>query len=112
MKEGQEGAIRNPLALFAKLMIATDDGSIPDKMLSYISEFRVGHLLGDPLWSLLPEHLYIYQSACLTFSAAKQSLTKKLCFPLPKFPIRPSLSSPVLLAGSLKPPFLPCPRSF
>nr|UTS84205.1 RNA-dependent RNA polymerase [Passion fruit yellow mosaic virus]UTS84208.1 RNA-dependent RNA polymerase [Passion fruit yellow mosaic virus] len=64
---GPKGAIRNPLALFAKLMIAIDDQTVPDKMLSYISEFSIGHLLGDDLWSLLPDHLHPFQSACFDF---------------------------------------------
>nr|QHB15484.1 replicase [Insect-associated tymovirus 1] len=64
---GPAGALRNPLALFAKLMIAVDDGTIPDKRLSYLTEFSTGHLLGDPLWDLLPDSLHPFQSACFDF---------------------------------------------
>ncbi|ABQ45359.1 putative RNA-dependend RNA polymerase [Okra mosaic virus] len=64
---GPAGAIRNPLALFAKLMIAFDDDALPERRLSYLTEFSIGHLLGDALWSLLPDHLHPFQSACFDF---------------------------------------------
>lgn len=64
---GSHGALRNPLALFAKLMIAVDDCSISEKRLSYLTEFAVGHNLGDCLWNLLPEPLHKFQSACFDF---------------------------------------------
>ncbi|AEE02009.1 replicase [Asclepias asymptomatic virus] len=64
---GSSGAIRNPLALFAKLMIAIDDQSISEKRLSYITEFSVGHSLGDSFWDLLPSEIHPYQSACFDY---------------------------------------------
>ncbi|BAA00532.1 replicase [Kennedya yellow mosaic virus] len=64
---GSAGAIRNPLALFSKLMIAIDDEAIHDRRLSYLTEFSTGHQLGDALWTLLPESTQIYQSACFDY---------------------------------------------
>jgi hypothetical protein len=64
---GPAGCIRNPLALFCKLMIAVDDEALPDRRLSYLTEFTTGHRLGEPLWSLLPSDLVKYQSACFDF---------------------------------------------
>nr|AFC95826.1 RNA polymerase [Watercress white vein virus] len=64
---GPAGCLRNPLALFCKLMIAVDDDALPDRRLSYLTEFTTGHRLGEPLWSLLPSELVKYQSACFDF---------------------------------------------
>lgn len=64
---GPSGCIRNPLALFCKLMIAVDDDALHDRRLSYLTEFTTGHRLGEPLWSLLPSELVKYQSACFDF---------------------------------------------
>nr|UCJ00876.1 replicase polyprotein [Grapevine Red Globe virus] len=64
---GPAGAVRSPLALFAKLIIAVDDGSIEDKKASYLSEFAVGHSLGQDMWTLLPENQVPYQSANFDF---------------------------------------------
>ncbi|AOC55058.1 polyprotein [Bat tymo-like virus] len=64
---GPAGAIRSPRALFAKLYIAHNDLSISDKMASYVTEFSVGHSLGDDLWSLLPASSCIYQAACFDY---------------------------------------------
>nr|DAF42470.1 TPA_exp: polyprotein [Glehnia littoralis marafivirus] len=60
---GPEGACRSPLALFAKLAIAYDDGSHYEKLPSYITEFSVGHALGDLMWNLFPADQVLYQSA-------------------------------------------------
>nr|UNZ11799.1 polyprotein [Inya insect-associated virus] len=75
---GPSGAIRNPLALFAKLMICVDDQTLPDKKISYLTEFSVGHSLGDSLWSLLPPHLVPYQSAVFDFMCRHCTPTEKL----------------------------------
>nr|UZP17458.1 replicase/papain-like protease [Turnip yellow mosaic virus] len=64
---GPAGCIRNPLALFCKLMIAVDDDALHDRRLSYLTEFTTGHLLGESLWHLLPETHVQYQSACFDF---------------------------------------------
>ncbi|AAC25017.1 replicase protein, partial [Wild cucumber mosaic virus] len=72
------GACRNPLALFAKLMICVDDGSLPDKMLSYLTEFSVGHLLGDSVSSALPPSLLSYHSACHDFFCRHATPSQKL----------------------------------
>jgi len=64
---GHHGAIRSPYALFAKLYEAYNDGSLPDKMASYVAEFAVGHSLGQDLWDLLPDSHFQWQSACFDF---------------------------------------------
>ncbi|AFT60444.1 replicase-associated protein [Culex originated Tymoviridae-like virus] len=64
---GPAGALRSPRALFAKLFIAYNDESLPNKLASYLAEFAVGHSLGDSLWSLLPPDQVIYQAACFDF---------------------------------------------
>ncbi|AYW01753.1 RNA-dependent RNA polymerase [Ek Balam virus] len=64
---GKQGALRSPRALFAKLYIAYNDDSIGEKMASYISEFAVGHSLGDNFWFLIPPEMAVYQLACFDF---------------------------------------------
>nr|WPD94563.1 polyprotein [Grapevine Red Globe virus] len=64
---GPAGAVRSPVALFAKLIIALDDVSIEDKKASYFSEFAVGHSLGQDMWALLPQNQVPYQSADFDF---------------------------------------------
>nr|WGZ74503.1 polyprotein [Guachaca virus] len=64
---GKQGAIRSPRALFAKLYIAYNDDSIHEKLASYISEFAVGHSLGDCFWNLIPPDMAVYQFACFDF---------------------------------------------
>jgi hypothetical protein len=64
---GPAGACRSPLALFTKLYIALDDGSIDDKMASYLTEFAVGHSLGQPMWDLLPLSSVPFQAANFDF---------------------------------------------
>nr|UTM04229.1 polyprotein [Grapevine asteroid mosaic associated virus] len=61
------GCVRSPVALFAKIAIAVDDGSIPDKLASYLAEFALGHSLGDSLWQALPLSAVPFQSACFDF---------------------------------------------
>ena len=75
---GPSGAIRNPLALFAKLMISIDDNKIKDTRLSYLTEFSIGHQLGDSLWNLLPPHLHKYQSACFDYFCRHSPKHEKL----------------------------------
>nr|QQG34652.1 polyprotein [Davidia involucrata marafivirus 1] len=64
---GPEGAVRCPIALFAKILQAIDDSTIPDKMASYLTEFSIGHSIGQPMWNLLPIHQVMYQSALFDF---------------------------------------------
>nr|WPW57309.1 polyprotein [Styphnolobium tymo-like virus] len=64
---GPAGACRSPKALFAKLMISIDDGSIEDKIASYATEFAVGHCLGNCFWNLLPLDSVPFQSAVFDF---------------------------------------------
>nr|UCJ00695.1 polyprotein [Grapevine Syrah virus 1] len=79
---GAAGAVRMPKALFAKILIATEDGSIPDKMASYATEFAIGHSLGDALWSLLPVEEVVYQSAVFDFLCRNAPRELKLLFKL------------------------------
>lgn len=64
---GHEGALRCPKPLLAKLLMAKDDGSLPDKLASYVAEFAVGHSLGDDLWRLLPLDQLPYQCSAFDF---------------------------------------------
>ncbi|AEP40395.1 replicase [Tomato yellow blotch virus] len=72
------GCIRNPLALFAKLMICVDDQSLSEKVLSYLSEFSIGHNIGDQIIQFLPPHLIQYQSACFDFFCRNCTPSQKL----------------------------------
>nr|ARK20051.1 replicase-associated protein [Diascia yellow mottle virus] len=74
---GPSGCCRNPLALFAKLMITTDKGNLDDTLSSYLYEYSIGHRLGDACLSLLPSHLHSYQSACFDFFCRKASPLQK-----------------------------------
>nr|AZF99024.1 replicase [Ullucus tymovirus 2] len=124
------GAVRNPLALFAKLMICVDDGTLPDKILSYLSEFSVGHLLGDSLLTTIPPHLHQFQSACHDFFCRNCSPSQKLLLsiePIPEskllrlilkvrwcsaafFSLLPSKARDLLIAKSSIPSFHSDPR--
>nr|QYV43087.1 MAG: RNA-dependent RNA polymerase [Tymovirales sp.] len=63
----EHGALRAPRALFAKIYVAHNDGSISEKIASYTSEFAVGHSLGDVLWTLIPLEDHIYQAAVFDY---------------------------------------------
>nr|WJJ45716.1 replication protein [Belladonna mottle virus] len=76
------GAVRNPYALFAKLMIAIDDGTIPEKKLSYLSEFSIGHSVGHEFWSALPDSIHCYQSAVYNYFCRNCSRSEKLLLTL------------------------------
>lgn len=76
------GAVRNPHALFAKLMIASDDGSIPEKKLSYLSEFSVGHSIGHEFWSAIPDSIHCYQAAVYNFFCRHCTKSEKLLLTL------------------------------
>ncbi|AUR53413.1 200K protein [Naranjilla chlorotic mosaic virus] len=82
----QFGAVRNPLALFAKLMIAVDGLTLPDKKLSYLSEFSVGHLLGDLALDTIPPSHSIYQTAVHDFFCRNCSPAEKLLLSLDPIP--------------------------
>lgn len=64
---GSMGAVRCPKPLLTKLMLAGDDGSLYDKIASYVAEFSVDHSLGDDMWEVLPVEQVSYQSACFDF---------------------------------------------
>jgi hypothetical protein len=75
---GPEGAVRSPLALFAKLAISFDDDTHLEKLPSYLSEFAVGHGLGDSLWLLFPASFVMYQSACFDYFCQFATPTQKV----------------------------------
>nr|WPD94570.1 polyprotein [Grapevine rupestris vein feathering virus] len=79
---GCEGCIRSPIALFAKLMVCLDDNSIDEKMISYATEFSIGHSLGDAFWNLLPIDAVPYQSAVFDFSCRRAPEDVKVMFKL------------------------------
>lgn len=64
---GSEGAVRCPKPLITKLMLALDEDSLHEKLASYVTEFSVGHSLGDEMWNLLPIDQVPYQSAAFDF---------------------------------------------
>nr|WBO25732.1 viral replication protein [Andean potato latent virus] len=80
------GAVRNPFALFAKLMICIDDCTLDDKILSYLSEFSVGHTLGDSLIHVIPSTILPYQSACHDFFCRNCTPSQKLLLSLDPLP--------------------------
>lgn len=80
------GAVRAPRSLFVKAVIAEGDGSLPDKLASYLSEFVVGHSLGDDLWLALPPDQVIYQSALFDFFCRRCSKEQKLAMRIGEVP--------------------------
>nr|CBH31042.1 RNA-dependent RNA polymerase [Chiltepin yellow mosaic virus] len=80
------GACRDPEALFAKLMICIDDGSFQDKVLSYLSEFSIGHSLGDVLLQRLHPDLLIYQTAVHDCFCRRCSPSQKMILSLDPIP--------------------------
>nr|QXV86632.1 polyprotein [Tymoviridae sp.] len=83
---GATGAVRSPPALFAKLMIAVDDGSIEDKLVAYLTEFTVGHSCGDAFWTILPLEAVPYQSACFDFFCRNAPREAKIMLKLGEAP--------------------------
>ena len=79
---GCEGVVRSPLSLFTKLAIAVDDQSIDDKKLSYLTEFSVGHSLGQEMWNLIPVEQVCYQSAVFDFFCRHCSPQEKMLLKL------------------------------
>ncbi|APG77677.1 hypothetical protein [Hubei macula-like virus 2] len=75
---GKAGALRAPTALAHKIHNALADDSISDKHLSYLSEFAIGHSLGEQLWTLLPHHEVLAQSALFDYFCRKTSKKNKL----------------------------------
>lgn len=84
---GNAGAIRAPAPLFAKLLIAEADETLPDKMASYLTEFSVGHSLGDSFWSLLPEEQVVYQCALFDFFCRRAPREQKIALKLGEVPV-------------------------
>nr|QWY81619.1 MAG: polyprotein [Tymoviridae sp. XZN137671] len=84
---GSQGAVRSPKPLLVKLVAALDDGTLGDKLASYISEFAVGHSLGDSFWNLLPLDLVTYQSACFDFFCRHASRELKTMLHIGEIPL-------------------------
>jgi len=61
------GAVRGPRTLFFKLMLAHADHTIPEKLASYLTEFNVGHSLGDALWDCIDPSEAVYQMGCFDY---------------------------------------------
>ncbi|AAG60206.1 replicase, partial [Petunia vein banding virus] len=55
-----------------------DDGTLSDKILSYLSEFSIGHLSGDLVLDILPESIISYQSACHDFFCRNCTPSQKM----------------------------------
>jgi len=72
------GAVRSPITLLTKLAIAEADGSMGNKIASYLAEFRVGHSLGDHQWESLPPDQVMYQSALFDFFCRRAPRDLKL----------------------------------
>ena len=83
---GSAGAIRAPRTLLAKLAVATADASLPDKIASYLTEFVVGHSLGDVFWDLLPLEQVEYQAALFDFFCRNCSKEQKLSLKIGEVP--------------------------
>ncbi|QKN22724.1 RNA-dependent RNA polymerase [Erysiphe necator associated tymo-like virus 1] len=83
---GKEGAIRAPRPLFAKIAVALADDSMDDKLASYLSEFTVGHSLGDEFWNLLPQDQVIYQCALFDFFCRNASKEQKISLKIGEVP--------------------------
>jgi hypothetical protein len=93
---GPAGAIRDPLPLLAKIAIALADESITLKHASYLSEFLVGHSLGDAFWSLLPEEAFEAQNALYDYFRRRSTREQRLALnigPLPQDLVTKLLSS-------------------
>lgn len=95
---GAAGAIRAPRPLFSKLAIALADGSLDDKLASYLAEFTVGHSLGDDFWSLLPVDQVEFQSACFDFFCRKCSREQKLSLKIGE--VSESIISSIISTGA------------
>jgi hypothetical protein len=72
------GAVRSPRTLLYKLMIAHADGSIHDKIASYLTEFNVGHSLGQDLWNALPVDQVFDQSAVFDYFCRRARPAQKI----------------------------------
>lgn len=80
------GAVRAPRALCAKLSVAKADDSLDDKLASYLTEFVVGHSLGDNLLQALPPEQYYYQFALFDFFCRHCTKEQKLSLRLGEVP--------------------------
>lgn len=80
---GPAGAIRDPLATFAKLAISYDDDQLGERILSHLAEFSTGHRLGNELYTLIPSTHVLYQAACFQFFCRKCTPAQKLILRAP-----------------------------
>lgn len=83
---GNAGAIRVPRPLFVKLILAQNDDTLTDKMASYLSEFVVGHSLGDSFWTLLPFNQVEYQCALFDFFCRHATKEQKVALKIGEVP--------------------------
>lgn len=61
------GAVRAPQPLLAKLGLSKARDELGLTLASYLTEFCVGHSLGDSMWQALPSQDILYQSAVFDF---------------------------------------------
>lgn len=61
------GAVRAPRPMLAKLALSKARDELHLTLPSYLSEFVVGHSLGDNMWLALPPSEILYQSAVFDF---------------------------------------------
>lgn len=73
----QKGIVRAPDALFYKLMIAQAEDELDNKLLSYLSEFALGHSLGDFLWEVIPPYQRDFQAALFDFFCRRCNKNQK-----------------------------------
>jgi len=80
------GAVRAPRALLVKLVLALDNSSLQEKLSSYLSEFVVGHSLGDALWQSLPPSQILWQAALFDFFCRHCSKEQKITMKIGEVP--------------------------
>nr|UBJ25996.1 putative viral helicase [Sichuan mosquito tymo-like virus] len=76
---GHTGAVRAPQPMLSKLGLSAARQELDKTLLSYLSEFCVGHSLGDDMWQILPPHEVLYQSAVFDFFNRHCSKSMKVC---------------------------------
>lgn len=84
---GKAGAVRAPLPLLVKCVLAEDDSSLPEKLTSYLTEFSIGHSLGDQLWTLLPLSEVQPQAALYDFFCRRCSREQKVLLNIGELPL-------------------------
>lgn len=80
------GAVRAPRPLLIKAVLAENDGTLDTKMASYLSEFVVGHSLGDDMWNSLPLEQVSFQAALFDFFCRRASKEQKISLKIGEVP--------------------------